>query len=399
MPHWDTSDKGAGCYVHLPFCDRICPYCDFAVVEFKAEQVQRYLNALHAELARADIPPGAVQTIYLGGGTPSALSAEQINTLLAALFERFGLTPGSVECTLEANPAGLKSGIPHTDLKVRGYIEAGITRLSIGVQSFDDEELHRLGRTHSAAEAEHYITEARRAGHDNIGLDLIAGVPGQTADIFRRTLQRALGCEPDHVSVYALTIEQGTPYATWFQQDSKAFPDDDAMAEQLEDAHNLLTAAGLEHYELSNFAKPGFECAHNIGYWRQRDCLALGMSACGYRDGARTRNARSYEAYCTAIEAGRAAVEDIETLAWPERIGEAAMLALRTAEGIVDQDFRDRFGVDPPVVFAAARKRCCEAGLLEVDGSGARLTPRGRLLANSVCTEFLHPFFPAPAGL
>ncbi|HXM18004.1 MAG TPA: radical SAM family heme chaperone HemW [Candidatus Tumulicola sp.] len=392
MPHWDTSDKGAGCYVHLPFCDRICPYCDFAVVEFKAERVLRYLNALHAELERADIPPGGVQTIYLGGGTPSALSAEQINTLLAALFQRFGLAPGSIECTLEANPS-------RNSVDLSAYREAGITRLSVGVQSFEDQELHRLGRTHSAAEAERYIKEARRAGHDNIGLDLIAGVPGQSADNFRRTLRRALSCEPGHVSVYALTIEQGTPYATWFQKDSKAFPDDDAMAEQLENAHDLLTAAGLEHYELSNFAKPGFECAHNIGYWRQRDCLALGMSACGYRDGARTRNARSYEAYCAAIEAGQSATEDTETLAWPERVGEAAMLALRTAEGIVDQDFRDRFGVDPPLIFAAARKKCCEAGLLEVDGSGARLTPRGRLLANSVCTEFLHPFFPAPAGL
>ena len=317
MPHWDTSDNGAGCYVHLPFCDRICPYCDFAVVEFKAERVQRYLNALHAELERADIPPGGVQTIYLGGGTPSALPAQQINTLLAALFERLGLTPGSIECTLEANPSKNSSDLS-------AYREAGITRLSVGVQSFEDQELHRLGRTHSAAEAERYIKEARRAGHDNIGLDLIAGVPGQTPESFRRTLQRALRCEPDHVSVYALTIEQGTPYATWFQKDSKAFPDDDAMAEQLEDAHDLLTAAGLEHYELSNFAKPGFECAHNIGYWRQRDCLALGMSACGYRDGARTRNARSYEAYCAAIEAGQTATEDTETLAWPERVGEAA---------------------------------------------------------------------------
>ncbi len=390
-PHWDTSDKGAGCYVHLPFCDRICPYCDFAVVEFKAERVQRYLNALHAELERADISLGGVQTIYLGGGTPSALSVEQLGALLAALFERFGLKPGSIECTLEANPS-------RNSADLSAYREAGITRLSVGVQSFNDPELHRLGRTHSADEAENYIAQARRAGHANISIDLIAGVPGQTLGTFRSSLERALACEPEHVSVYALTIEAGTPYATWFQKDPKAFPDDDTAADLLEAAHATLSSAGFRHYELSNFARPGFESAHNSGYWRQRDCLALGMSACGYHAGARTRNIKRYQGYCEAIEAGRSPVEETERLRLPERMGEAAMLALRTAEGIADQDFRERFGVEPSVAFAAARKKCCDAGLLEVDGSGVRLTPRGRLLANSVCTEFLHPFLPAPAG-
>jgi oxygen-independent coproporphyrinogen III oxidase len=390
--------------VHLPFCDRICPYCDFAVVELKQTRVKRYLDALHAELARAELPPGGVQTIYLGGGTPSALTSEQLTALLCALFERFGLKPGNVECTLEANPAGLKSGIPHksgipcTDLKVRGYIEAGVTRLSVGVQSFDDAELRRLGRTHSADDAENYIAQARRAGHANISIDLIAGVPGQTLGTFRSSLERALACEPEHISVYALTIEPGTPYATWFQKDPKAFPDDDAAADLLEAAHATLSSAGFRHYELSNFARPGFESAHNSGYWRQRDCLALGMSACGYHAGARTRNIKTYDGYCEAVEAGRSSVEETERLQLPECMGEAAMLALRTAEGMADQDFRDRFGVEPSVAFAAARKKCCDAGLLEVDGSGVRLTPRGRLLANSVCTEFLHPFLPAPAG-
>jgi oxygen-independent coproporphyrinogen III oxidase len=384
-------NPGALCYIHLPFCDRICPYCDFAVVEFAHARVDRYMGALHAELASVGAPAEPVHTLYLGGGTPSALGCDHVRQLLAAVFDRFDVAPGSIECTLEANPSRNVDDIT-------GYRAAGVNRLSIGVQSFDDGELHSLGRSHTGDEAATYVRAARAAGFDNCSIDLIAGAPGQTDASFARTLERSLACAPDHVSVYGLTIEAGTPYATWHARSPDAFPHDDAVAELLERADATLSAAGMSHYEISNFARPGFECRHNRGYWQQRDCIALGMSACGYAAGVRYRNLRGFDEYCSAIEAGRSARGEEERLDAAERLGEAAMLALRTGEGIRDDDFMSRFGVDARAVFAQPIKECREAGLLEETGEGVRLTARGRLLANTACLEFLHPTF-IPARL
>ena len=379
-----AGDDGAGCYVHLPFCDRICPYCDFAVVEFDRLRAERYVRAIEREVAAATPPPGHVRTIYLGGGTPSALEPAHVERVLRAVFTAFELIPGEPECTLEANPSR-----GHADLE--RWRAAGVTRLSVGVQSLDDGELHRLGRDHTAAEAAGFVLAARAAGLRDVSLDLIAGAPGQTEASFARTLEAAIALAPDHVSVYGLTIEAGTPYATWSARDPAAFPDDDAVADLLSLAHDTLERAGFRHYELSNFALPGHESAHNIGYWRQQDCVAFGLSAAGYLDGTRWRNVRDFAAYCARIEAGESARDEVERLDAAGRIGEAAMLALRTAEGIERADFRRRFNVDLDAAFGPALKKCTAAGLIEVDGSGARLTGRGRLLANSACAEFLRP--------
>ena len=385
-PRWleQTTDAGIGCYVHLPFCDRICPYCDFAVVEYQQPRVQRYLAALGHEISARSRAAGRLQTLYFGGGTPSALSPEQIADVADALFRYFEVDAGSVEFTLEANPARNLDGLAR-------WRAAGVNRLSIGVQSLDAGELHRLGRTHSAAEAIAFFDAARSAGFENISMDFIAGVPGQTGSSLEAGLGRALDRGVDHLSVYGLTIEAGTPYARWQRQDAAAFPDDDEVAEQLTLAHEVITGAGFAHYEISNFARPGFESAHNFGYWRQRACVAFGMSAAGYEEGVRYRNARDYVAYCTALESGASPQAEREVLSAAGRIGEAAMLALRTQRGIEHADFRTRFGVDVARVFAAATKKCMTAGLLEGDAQAIRLTQRGQLLANSVCAEFLQP--------
>ncbi|HYK52008.1 MAG TPA: radical SAM family heme chaperone HemW [Candidatus Eremiobacteraceae bacterium] len=385
-----AGDDTAGCYVHLPFCDRICPYCDFAVVRHVRERVERYMSALAREIDTSSRPRKPVRTIFLGGGTPSALDAGTLERLLAALFKRFDIEPGSIECSLEANPSRNIDDLP----KWKG---AGVTRLSIGIQSLDDGDLHKLGREHSAAQAEAFVRAAHTARFASVSIDLIAGVPGQSPDSFARTLERAISLEPDHVSVYGLTIEPSTPYASWHAREPDAFPDDDAVAEILSTTHVLLPSAGYEHYELSNFARPGHRCRHNIGYWRQRDCIAYGMSAAGYEDGERYRNERDFDAYCKAIEAGASPCAEVERLDFKRRIGEAAMLALRTAEGIGDADFKRRFDIDVTIAFAAARKKCSDAGLLEVDGHGARLTAKGRLLANDVCAEFLIPQIDEPS--
>jgi len=375
----------AGVYVHLPFCDRICPYCDFAVVEFKQRRVRRYLAALALDIERASLPAQKIRSFFLGGGTPSAVEPSDVAELLAALFKKFEVAPDSIECTLEANPSRADRG------RLRAYREAGVNRLSVGVQSFDERELHRLGRDHGARDARKYLAAARRAGYDNLNLDLIAGAPGQTLESFHRTLREARACEPDHVSVYALTIEPQTPYAAWHARDPSAFPDDDAVAELLELAHVELSRAGFRHYEISNFALPARECVHNLGYWRQADCVAFGMSSSGYDDGTRYRNHREFEAYCAALERGASPRAVSERLGAAARMGEAAMLALRMTDGIIDADFRRRFGIDAAAAFRAARQKFAAAGLLDVDKIGARLTDRGRLMANTVCAEFLTP--------
>lgn len=385
-----TEGAIAGCYVHLPFCDRICPYCDFAVVKYDRGRARRYVAALLREISQSSAPRHPVRTIFLGGGTPSALDADQVTNVLDALFDTFALAGGDVECTLEANPTRSAGDLA-------AWRAAGVTRLSIGVQSLDDDELHRLGRDHSAEQAVGFARAARAQGFTNISFDLIAGAPGQTTQTFARSVARAIECEPEHVSIYGLTIEAGTPYATWHAREPSAFPDDDAVAEMLVLAEAELTRSGFRHYEISNFAKPGRECVHNVGYWRQRDCVAFGMSAAGYHDGMRYRNAREFEAYCGAIEAGTSARVEVERLDFARRVGEAAMLALRMDDGIDDDDFRRRFSIEASVAFAGARNKCSAAGLLETDGRGARLTKRGRLLANVVCAEFLSPNLEAPA--
>lgn len=377
-------DATAGCYVHLPFCDRICPYCDFAVVTFERRKAKRYVDAIVEEVRRAPAPRAPVTTVFLGGGTPSALEADDVERVLAALFARFAIVPGSVECTLEANPSRNVADLP-------AWRRAGVTRLSVGVQSLDDGDLHRLGRDHSADDAATFVRAARSAGFDDVSIDLIAGAPGQSPATFADTLDRALDLHTDHVSVYALTVEAGTPFATWHEREPDAFPDDDAVADMLEEAHRRMTSAGFVHYEISNFAMPGHECAHNIGYWRQRDCLAFGLSAAGYEDGLRYRNVRGFAEYCAAVESGLPPLADQERLDPAARLGEAAMLALRTAQGIDAADFDRRFGVDVFSAFADALKKCEGAELIEVDERGARLTGRGRLVANAVCQEFLRP--------
>jgi oxygen-independent coproporphyrinogen III oxidase len=353
---------------------------------YQQARIERYLAAVLLEIASAS-RAGPLQTLYLGGGTPSALPAAAMQRLLEAVFVRSQTAPGSIECTLEANPARNLGDLC-------AWRDAGVNRLSIGVQSFDDADLQRLGRAHTREQAMEFCDAARSAGYGNISIDLIAGAPGQEAATFERTLATAISMSVDHISVYGLTIEDGTPYATWHRRDPAAFPDDDALGAMLERAHDRLSEAGFVHYEISNFARPGFESAHNSGYWRQRDCVAFGMSASGYEAGLRYRNQRDFDAYCSALERGASARLDEERLGPGARLGEAAMLALRTMQGIDRGDFLERFGVDVTEAFAGAAKRCMAAGLLEQDARGMRLTGRGRLLANSVCAEFLEPQHP-----
>jgi oxygen-independent coproporphyrinogen-3 oxidase len=376
----DGVERG-GLYVHLPFCPYICPYCDFAKWPLRASEAAHYLRALDREMERA--PAFSAATIFFGGGTPNTYSPEAIAELTLRLRRQFAV-PAGAEVTIELNPdLALCAGFA-------AYRESGITRLSLGVQSFDEVELATLGRRHAPDDVREVVRRARAAGFNDISLDLIFGVPGQTVGSWEATLGAALALDPTHVSTYGLTIEPETPFAVWQAREPAAFATDTLEAELYAIAMDRLRAAGFEHYEISNFALPGFRSRHNANYWANGAYLGLGVGAASYLSGTRSTHSRDLRAYVDAALAARPIPGESERLEGPKRAGEAAMLALRTVEGVEFAAFAERYGIDFPSFYAAPIKVMSDAGLLEIDSSHARLTRAGRFLGDSVSLAFLH---------
>jgi oxygen-independent coproporphyrinogen-3 oxidase len=369
----------ASLYVHLPFCPYVCPYCDFAKWPYARRDADRFLSALHAEIAAAPAVRGT--TVFFGGGTPNTYNAAVIAGLIAALRGRFRIAGN--ELSVEINPdLALCEQLP-------ALRDAGVNRLSIGVQSFDPGELHRLGRRHAPQDVATVVARARAAGFTNVSIDLMFGVPGQTPTSWSDSLDRALALGIDHLSTYGLTIEEGTPYARWHARDPGAFFDDDREAELYAIAIERAARAGFEHYEISNFARPGYRCAHNANYWRNGSYIGLGVGAASYLDGVRSTHTRDLETYCAAALAGGAIPGESERLVGDERTGEATMLALRTLEGVDTREFRERYDVDFHVRYRTVIAELTAAGMLNVAGERVQLTERGRYLANDVCGAFL----------
>lgn len=367
-----------GVYVHLPFCPYVCPYCDFAKWPMRVSAARRYLDALYAELERR--PAVGAETLFLGGGTPNAYDAATIAELVGRLRERFG---AFAEASIELNPDSVRAG------DFEAYAAAGITRLSIGVQSFDPGEIATLGRKHAAADVERAVAAARTAGIESVSLDLMFAIPGQTSDSWDRSLERAIALQPDHVSAYGLTVENGTPYAAWHRREPHAFFDDAREARLYAAAIDALQAAGYEHYEISNFARPGHRCRHNANYWANGEYMGLGVGAASYLDGERSVQTKSLDEYVDAALAGDPIPSESERLDGMQRAGEAIMLALRTAQGVGLSEFKERYGVDVVRHYAPVVSRFSDLGLLERAGDRVRLTGRGRFVANDVCGAFL----------
>lgn len=271
----------------------------------------------------------------------------------------------------------------------RKYREAGITRLSIGVQSFEPGEIETLGRKHTPEQIGHAVALGRAAGVRSISLDLMFAVPGQTPESWRRSLERAAALEVDHISTYGLTVEAGTPYESWHEREPSAFFDDTAEAELYRTAIDALQAAGYEQYEISNFARPGHRCRHNENYWANGGYIGFGVGAASYRDGERSVHTRSLDTYVDAALANRPIPSETERLEGAQRAGEAMMLALRTSQGVGLDAFKARYGIDAVRYYAPVVARFTEAGLLERTDDRMRLTQHGRFLANDVCGAFV----------
>jgi oxygen-independent coproporphyrinogen-3 oxidase len=375
-------------YVHVPFCARKCLYCDFYSIE-DLGAVDAFLEALDREiaLARAAARP-PVQTVFLGGGTPSLLAPAQIARILDALAGAFALAPDA-EVTLEANPGTV------TPQTLRAYRTAGVNRLSLGVQSFADEALRALGRIHSAAEARAAIGAARGAGFANLGLDLIYAIPGQTPEAWEATLQEAVGFAPEHLSPYALTIERHTPLGRLVGA-GRMRPSPDALEVRMfERTMELLEVHGYEHYEVSNYARPGFHCRHNLVYWRHENYMGFGPAAHSFRlapdsrSGHRWWNVADLPAYVERL--GRGEPPD----AGEERLGPAELLAERIFLGLRDGgldvgDLRRRLGYDLLVERGELIRELLGEGRLERDGDLLRLTRTGY----PVCDEIAERLTP-----
>jgi oxygen-independent coproporphyrinogen-3 oxidase len=369
-----------GIYVHLPFCPYICPYCDFAKWPHRASSAARYLAALSAEIERERPRPAG--SIFLGGGTPNTYEAQQIARLLTHLQTRFP-THGECEITTELNPELVRDG------DLGAYRAVGINRVSIGVQSFAQAEIATLGRRHTPAQVEGVVGAARTAGMNSVSLDLIFAVPGQTPRSWHESLDAAIALGVDHISTYGLTVEEGTPYASWQQREPSAFFDDGAEAEFYEIAIETLERAGYEHYEISNFARPGHRCVHNENYWENGEYVGLGVGAASYIDGERSVHTRDLQAYLQAIDEATPIPSESEKLQGARRAGEAVMLALRTAQGVSLAGFKERYGLDFLDFYAPVVRRFAGDGLLLVDAERVRLTKRGRFVANDVCGAFV----------
>jgi oxygen-independent coproporphyrinogen-3 oxidase len=390
-----VDQASVGVYVHVPFCERVCPYCDFAVVAARtlaSDSEASYVNALLAELRRrCEAFEGRVlESLYLGGGTPSLLGVDSIARIIAAVREAFPAR-GPVEVTLEVNPSTVERA------RLPGFREAGVDRVSVGVQSFDDGTLKRLGRAHRAEDARRTLTAVREAAFPTLCLDLIFGAPGQTTACLERDLEQALGFAPEHVSTYELTLEPDTPFGR-AGRERLALPGEDDAVAMHELAEEFLVGAGYERYELSNYARPGHEAVHNRRYWERRPVLGLGMGAVSSDPpdaaapfGRRRANTRELREYLASARAGRSAeAAPAECLDAPTARGEAAFLGLREARGLDAASFSREFGASPRGFWSAAIDALLSRGLLVESPAGdLRLTQAGRMLSNSVFQYFV----------
>lgn len=387
-----TGSKPLSVYVHIPFCRTRCTYCAFNTYAGLDALIEPYTDALTREMALLAEHTEVLQahTLYLGGGTPSLLSPAQVEAIAGAAARHVRLQAGA-EITLEANPGTVS---PES---LAGYRSVGVTRLSLGVQSAHESELKLFGRRHTFEDAATTFQQARRAGFQTISVDLIYGAPTQTLGSWRKTLEAVLAWEPEHVSLYSLTLEPGTALHRRVECGVVPPLDPDLAADMYEDACELLDRAGLQHYEISNWARPGHECAHNRQYWLNQPFLGFGAGAHGGAAGLRYWNVAGVQAYIKRVRQGEPqpfpltpAVDGYEQIDRPTEMSETLILGLRLVrEGVSSAAFAQRYGCTPDDLFRPALVELEQVGLLERQGDRIRLSRRGYLLGNQVFVRLL----------
>ena len=375
--------KTLGLYLHIPFCVQKCRYCDFCSTPAGESVRAAYVDALCAHL-RAAAPQAKacrVDTVYLGGGTPTLLSPADFFRILDTVRAHYDLMTDA-EVTTECNP------VTHTDGLFDGLARAGINRLSIGLQSTHERELQHLGRLHDFTAFRDTFTAARHAGLSNISADVMFGIPGQTTESFRETLQALCDLSPEHISAYGLRIEEGTPF--WRVRDTLPLPDEDTETEMAELVSTLLPTRGYARYEISNYARPGRESRHNLRYWLGADYLGFGPAAHSFFDGVRFATPPDTEGYIKAVREGRydALITERHTVEGPEARDEYVMLRMRLSTGVEKADFKHRFGLSFEEAYGDI-SRLIDGGFLQNDATRVAFSARGMWLSNAILSEWL----------
>ncbi|KZE75666.1 coproporphyrinogen III oxidase [Paenibacillus elgii] len=371
-------------YIHIPFCTNKCHYCDFNSYVLKGQPVMDYLDALEREMERTvqAVPPGEIETIFVGGGTPTVLTPEQMEVFLRRVRAYFPAWSPQLEFTMEANPGT-------TDLeKLQAMKEGGVNRISFGVQSFDNGLLEGIGRIHNTDDVYRSLENARKAGFTNLSIDLMFGLPKQTKAVMEATLKEALALDLPHYSIYSLKVEENTLFHTLYERGQLPLPEEDEEIGMFLLIMERLRSAGYGQYEISNFARPGYESRHNAMYWRNQSYYGLGAGAHGYVHGQRHVNIKGVQPYIDATRSGLPLLEK-SAVEVHEAMEDFMMVGLRMLGGVRKADFNEQFGMELDDVFGHVLQRQCSLGLIEGSAGGYKLSERGVLLGNEVFGEFL----------
>ena len=371
--------KPTSAYVHIPFCTQICYYCDFSKVFIKNQPVDSYLEHLIEEYHSYDIKK--LRTLYIGGGTPTALSASQLAFLLEKLTDKLDLSYLE-ELTIEANPGDLDQE------KIAVLKDSPVNRVSLGVQTFNDRTLKQIGRSHSEKDIYENIANLKKAGFDNISIDLIYALPKQTMEDVKINVAKAIALDIPHMSLYSLILENHTVFMNRMRRGKLPLPKEDLEAEMFDYIIAELEKAGFEHYEISNFSKPGFESRHNLMYWDNAEYYGIGAGASGYVDGVRYKNHGPIRHYLQAVEAGNARVQE-EMLTLKEKMEEEMFLGLRKKSGVSKKRFEEKFGISFEGQYGAVVSDLTEQGLLVPDRDIVRMTKQGLFLGDTVAEKFI----------
>ena len=377
-----------GLYVHIPFCVKKCNYCDFLSAPATDAVKEQYVDVLCKEISsyKEEADGYELKTIYFGGGTPSVLNSVQIEKILHTVKDTFCVDFPQAEITLEVNPGTV------TRDRLLAYHDLGINRLSIGVQSAHDAELMLLGRIHTFEQAKQCYVWAREAGFTNISLDVISALPNQTFSDYKETLEALIALNPEHISSYSLIVEEGTPFYELYaegKEKAEELPDEECDREMYAYTKKRLKEAGYERYEISNYAKPGFESRHNSSYWTGIPYLGVGLGASSLFTNARYHNESDLNAYLAAVQAGEDIRKDMERLVVSEQMEEFMMLGLRMMRGVSRSEFQKRFGCAMETVYGQALKKLERNGLIILDGDRVALTETGIDVSNQVFIEFI----------
>ncbi|WP_049550719.1 radical SAM family heme chaperone HemW [Streptococcus pseudopneumoniae] len=371
--------KPTSAYVHIPFCTQICYYCDFSKVFIKNQPVDSYLEHLLEEFQSYDIQK--LRTLYIGGGTPTALSASQLEVLLKGLTKNLDLSVLE-ELTIEANPGDLDAD------KIAVLKNSAVNRVSLGVQTFDDKMLKKIGRSHLEKDIYENIDRLKLAGFDNISIDLIYALPGQTMEQVKENVAKAIGLDIPHMSLYSLILENHTVFMNRMRRGKLPLPKEEVEAEMFEYIIAELERAGFEHYEISNFSKSGFESRHNLMYWDNAEYYGIGAGASGYVNGVRYKNHSPIRHYLNAVEEGNARITE-EHLSQKEQMEEEMFLGLRKKSGVSIARFEEKFGRSFDGLYGEIVKDLVQQGLMQIDGNRVRMTKRGLFLGDTVAERFI----------